>query len=112
VRDAWRHSIEWLAALCCVAAGVVAAAAFAPKSSFFLGNFSLYWLPHVAVFVLLSIYKPPRPAAYAGVASALAAYLVLFHSWVFSRQHPESLAWLGYLFSFPGAVIGAFMALA
>jgi uncharacterized membrane protein YoaK (UPF0700 family) len=112
MHDAWHRRFEWLAALLCVAAGLAAAAAFAPATSFFLGNFFLYWLPQGGVLVLLSMYKPPRPAAYAGVAGALAAYFLLFHSWVFSRQHPESMAWLGYLFSIPGAVVGAFVALA
>ncbi len=31
----------------------------------------------------------------------------LFDAWVFTRTHPDSMAWLGYVFSLPGAVVGA-----
>ncbi len=104
-----RSSRELLAALLCVTAGVLVAAWLAPKDSYFLGNLLTYWGPHAAIFVLLSL-KPPRPALYAGTALAMAAYLAAFGAWLFSRGRPESMAWLGYLFSFPGAVVGVVVA--
>lgn len=73
---------------------------------YFLGNFVFYWLPQGFVFAVL-LFFAPRPAVLSGVAVVLAAYLALFGAWVFSRPHQESMAWLGYLFSLPGAGIGA-----
>jgi predicted membrane protein len=40
----------------------------------------------------------------------LATYLALFGAWVFSARHPDSMAWMGYLLAFPGALIGATVA--
>ena len=49
----------------------------------------------------------PQPALLGGMAAALAGYFVAFGAWVFSSTDMDSMAWVGYLFSFPGAVIGA-----
>jgi hypothetical protein len=106
------RTAEGLAAFFCIGAGLVIAAALAPPSSFWVGNFLFFWLPQGGVLALMSMYRPRRPATFAGMAAALAAYLLLFHAWLFSSEHPESMAWLGYLASFPGAVIGGFATLA
>ena len=41
----------------------------------------------------------------------MAVYLAAYGAWLFSQQG-GSLAWLGYLFSLPGAAFGALMAAA
>jgi hypothetical protein len=89
-----------------VLSGVVIAAVLASGGSFFVSNFLWYWVPQACVLILLWLLKA-RPATFAGVAIALALYLGAFGWWLFSRGHPESLAWLGYLFSLPGAAIAA-----
>jgi hypothetical protein len=50
-------------------------------------------------------------AAVAGTSIAMALYLAAYAAWLFS-EHGGALAWLGYLFSLPGAVFGALMAAA
>lgn len=90
-----------------VLVGIAVAAWLSPKDAYFLGNFAFYWLPQAAVLATL-LLRAARPAVLSGVAIALALYLGLYGAWVFSRPQPESLAWIGYLFSFPGGVIGAF----
>jgi hypothetical protein len=86
--------------------GGCVSAILAPKDAYFIPNLMFYWLPQLAVLTLLWPFSP-RPAVVAGVALALATYLGLFGAWVFSHPHPDSMAWLGYLFSLPGAAIGS-----
>lgn len=89
-----------------ILSGVAVAALLSPKDAYFLGNFTFYWLPQAIVFAVL-LFFVSRPAVLSGAAIVLAIYLALFGAWVFSRSHPESMAWLGYLFSLPGAGLGA-----
>jgi hypothetical protein len=92
----------------CFLSGILVASVLAPWDEYFFGNFAFYWLPQAVVLgILMSVY--PRPAAISGAAVVLAAYLAAFGAWLFfrSHSHAESLAWLGYLFSLPGAAIGA-----
>lgn len=84
-----------------VAAGV---ASRAPRFSW--SNFSFYWLPQAAVLGILP-FLAPSPALFGGVACALACYLAAFAKWLFSRSHPDSMAWIGFYLSLPGALIGA-----
>lgn len=88
-----------------IAAGVTVSAVLAPKDDYFFSNFGFFCLSQIGALLLLLPFKP-RPAAIGGAALALAIYLAAFGYWLFSRQHPESMAWLGYLFSLPGALIG------
>lgn len=97
---------ESLSLLPSVLAGIVVAALLSPKDAYFIGNFAFYWLPQAVVFAVL-LFFVSRPAVMSGVAVVLALYLALYGAWVFSRPHPESMAWLGYLFSLPGAGLGA-----
>ena len=90
----------------CISIGVAVATYFSPKDSFFLGNFSFYWLPQAVVLAILFIARY-KLAIICGTALILSAYLACFHFWRFSKPHPESMAWLGYVFSFPGAAVGA-----
>ncbi len=85
--------------------GFVVSAALAPKDSYFLPNATFYWVQQLAVIALLLIFRP-RPAIISGVAFALALYLAAFGAWVFTRTHRESMSWLGYIFSLPGALVG------
>lgn len=92
-------------AVVCVALGACASAALAPKDSYFLPNFLFFWGSQVLVLACAVAFRL-RPAFVAGVAFSLALYLSLFGTWVFTRAHPESMAWLGYVFSLPGALVG------
>jgi ABC-type Fe3+ transport system permease subunit len=103
--------IEHLAAIASVAVGAAVSGFIAPKDSWFLPNLLFYWVPQLFVLAFFCL-KPPRPAVFTGIALALSIYLALFAAWLLSRQRPESMAWLGYLFSLPGAVIGALVAIA
>lgn len=89
-----------------ILSGVCVSAILAPKDAYFIPNVLFFWLSQLAVLALLWPFRP-RPAVIAGVALALATYLGLFAVWVFSHPHPDSMAWLGYLFSLPGAAIGS-----
>ena len=87
--------------------GLALAIYLAPlNSKYFWPNFLFYWLPQIAIIVLPSTYKPPRRAFFSGVTIALVICLGLHSWWMHSREHPDSLAWLGYLFSLPGALAG------
>jgi hypothetical protein len=96
---------EKSAAFICVFLGILVAVYIAPSGSYFFGNFIYFWLPQVGVFLLPAIVYS-RPAVISGAALALALYLAAFHSWN-SLSGPDSMAWLSYLFSLPGAAIGA-----
>ena len=105
------RALEYLTAVGSIALGLFVSAALAPNDSWFWSNLLFYWVPQACVLSLLCLYEPPRPAAFAGVGLALAAYLAIFGAWQLSRRHPESMAWLGYLTSLPGGVVGSFVAL-
>ena len=95
------RSLAWAS----LAPGLMVSAALAPKDAWFLSNFLFYWLSQLAVLGLVAA-PGPRPAIIAGTASALALYLGSYGVWLFSRTPPESLAWLGYVCSLPGALAG------
>lgn len=90
--------------------GLIVAAALSPTGPYFWGNFRFYWLPHAAILGLMCWYRAPA-ALTGGVGLGLALYLAAFGWWVFSREHPDSMSWLGYLFSLPGGAIGAVIAM-
>lgn len=92
-----------------VLVGGIVAVAIAPWDSYFLPNFLWYWLPHMCILFPMWLLRT-RPAALAGTATVLALYLGAFDLWVLAQGHFEGLAWLGYLFSLPGAMLGALLA--
>ncbi|MBB6246226.1 hypothetical protein [Rhodanobacter sp. A1T4] len=100
------HKTESYAAIICVSLGLVVSTLLAPKNSFFLANAAFYWASQLGVLAFVFLFEP-RPAIVAGVAIALATYLAAFGIWVFTRMHPDSMAWLLYVFSLPGATVGA-----
>ena len=97
---------ESYVAIGCVSLGGIVSALLASKGSHFLANFAFYWLPQLGVLAFVCLCKP-RLAVIAGVATVLAVYLAAFGTWAFTRNSPESMAWLGYLFSLPGALLAA-----
>lgn len=92
----------------CIAIGISVATYISPKNSYFFGNFIFYWLPQALVLAIIFIARYKFPII-CGVALLLSVYLACFHLWVFSNSQPESMAWLGYIFSLPGAAIGALL---
>ena len=96
--------------LLCLAVGLAVAIVLAPKDSSFLPNFLFFWVPQLAVLAALFPFKA-HLGTYAGVSLATAVYLAAFGAWLFAHRRPESMAWLGYLFSLPGGLIGAFVAI-
>jgi hypothetical protein len=98
---------ESFALLPSVLAGVAVAIVLAPKNDFFFGNFMFYWIPQAIVLGILISFTS-RPAVVSGVAVILALYLAAYGAWLFFTTTDDAgLAWLGYLFSLPGAAIGA-----
>lgn len=95
-------AVGWFA----VGIGVFVAAALAPWTQYFAGNFFYYWLPQLAVLMAMWFLKA-RPAALAGASLILAAYLYIFDWWFFANGRGDAMAWIGYLSSLPGALIGA-----
>jgi hypothetical protein len=88
---------------CCVGM----AYALAPKDESFLSNAMFYLVSQILVVIIALIFQP-RPAAVGGVAIAISLYLAAF--WAWTQTIPprlSGLVWLGYLFSLPGAVLGA-----
>lgn len=90
--------------------GAVVAAFVAPwEPRWFLSNFGIFWGPHLGLLLVLWLLRSSW-GLMGGAAVVTALYLALFAIWVFSASHPESMAWIGYLFSFPGALLGAIAA--
>jgi hypothetical protein len=105
-------STETWTAILGVVLGVVVSVKLAllGPPGFILVNASFFWVPQLFILVLLWPFKP-RPAVIAGASAVLAIYLWVYDAWIHSINDREGLAWLGYLFSFPGASIGAIGAL-
>ena len=104
-----RRTTEISVTLACVGVGLVVSAALASKTSYALGNFIFFWLPQgsvLAVIALQSLVIRSSIVAVGGASFVLAAYLFLFHGWVFSLSPHNGMAWLGYIMSMPGAAIG------
>lgn len=106
-----RRAYRYLAAAALIP-GLALAGMLSPKDSITLwaANIAFYGLPQLAVLALVLPFKP-RPAIVVGISWGMAAYLAAFGLWVFTRTHPDSMAWLGYLFTMPAACIGAGLAL-
>jgi hypothetical protein len=99
---------RWLA-LAGVLAGLLAATALSPRDAglrTFVANLVYSWGPQALVVGVLLAFRP-RPAVIAGASLAMALHLVAFASWARTLPPREALAWLYYLFSFPGALVGA-----
>lgn len=106
-----RFLAELIFAICAAVFGLGIAAGFAPHDSWlFWPNLGFYWLPQAAVLGILFCFFKPSPAMFGGIAVALGCYLGAFATWLFTRSHPESMAWLGFYFSLPGALIGGVLA--
>lgn len=93
--------------------GVIVAAWLAPKDEYFMANFLFHWASQLVSLIVLGLVMIRLIetrlviTALSAAALVLALHLALFGAWLFSRSHPESIAWIGYLFSLPGALIGA-----
>ncbi len=83
-----------------------------PIGNFILSfvNAAFFWLTQAIVLGVVRLFSS-RAAVISGVAITLTLtlYFILFSIWLFSHSHPEALAWLGYIFSLPGAIVGTLM---
>lgn len=80
-----------------------------PKNTYFLSNFLWYWIPQAIVIGLLFAFKF-RLAIIAGAILALTIDLALYEIWTNSSKDPMiANVWVGYLFTIPGAFIGALL---
>ena len=82
---------------------VVIAIIITPKYSvlFFVGNLAFLWLPQ-AITVGVVYLSTRKASVSSGLASVLSLYLVIYFSWMVFCSQP-AMAWVGYLFSLPGA---------
>ncbi|MFI0545783.1 MAG: hypothetical protein ACH34Y_02555 [Brachymonas sp.] len=94
--------IEKQVTAACLALGLGLAAFLAKGDDYFFPNFAFYWGTQIFVLPLALLFRP-RPAIVAGIGFSMALYLAMFHGWVFSDPSPDSMAWLFYWFSLPGA---------
>ncbi|PYC16999.1 hypothetical protein [Pseudomonas mosselii] len=80
------------------------------SGDYFWENFALTLAPHAIVLGVLLIFRGSW-AVIAGAQIAMALYLSLFGIWFSTGGRAEAMAWLWYFFSFPGALVGGFLAM-
>ncbi|MEE1880968.1 hypothetical protein V0R55_12420 [Pseudomonas soli] len=90
--------------------GMAVTTCISPFDRFFWGNVVDIWGPQAAILIILLILRAPKPVI-GGTALAMALYLALFYLWFFTGGRGDVMAWFVYLFSLPGALIGACLAL-
>ena len=111
-------SLELLITYASLASGALVSVLLSQPGKMFFADFSFLWGSQLTVLFILWIFsvifrfKSLTLPFYAGVSLVLAVYLFVFDWWIFSINKSEGLAWLGYYFSLPGAVIGGFFAVA
>ena len=79
---------------------IIVAVFLSPKDTYFLGNFSYYWLPQAIVYTLLFALKF-RLAIIAGAIIALTMSLIGY------SMFNDSMAWIGYIFIVPVGFFGS-----
>ncbi len=88
---------------------LIVAIVSSPKTAYFLSNFLWYWVPQAIVISLLFIFKF-RLAIIAGAILALTIDLALYEIWTNLSKGPMvANVWIGYLFTIPGAFVGALL---
>ncbi|MEI2812656.1 MAG: hypothetical protein V9E91_02260 [Burkholderiaceae bacterium] len=97
---------ERLSLIMSVLAGLLVSIWLSPWDTYFWGNFAIFWIPQLVILVVL-LFFVTRQAVLTGIAAVLALYLALFSAWASSSSSHDGLTWLGYLFSLPGAGLGA-----
>ncbi|WP_122530942.1 hypothetical protein [Pseudomonas viridiflava] len=80
-----------------------------PGTPGFTLRLAWFYGPLLVVVLLMRILRGSSELALGAHAGAFLFFLV-FADWVFSAEHPEGLAWVSYLFCFPGAWVGAIVA--
>ncbi|TFF42210.1 hypothetical protein [Pseudomonas sp. RIT623] len=90
--------------------GMAVTTCIAPFGEFFWANVVDIWGPQAAILFVLLILRAPSPVI-GGAALTMALYLGLFYLWFFTSGRGDVMAWFAYLFSLPGAPIGACLAL-
>ncbi|MBD8088979.1 hypothetical protein IFT48_03220 [Pseudomonas fluorescens] len=80
-----------------------------PGTPGFTLRLAWFYGPLLSVVLLTRILRGSKELTLGAHAGAFLFFLV-FAGWVFSAEHPEGLAWVSYLFCFPGAWVGATVA--
>ncbi|UUY08193.1 hypothetical protein LRS11_20725 [Pseudomonas sp. J452] len=107
-----KTNLELIFSIACIGFGILVACFLSPKDRYFLGNMAIFWLPQAAILLCMWLLGS-RPSVISGVALILSLYLAAFGVFTFYNSGPDaSMAWLGYLFSLPGAGIGALIGIA
>jgi hypothetical protein len=105
-------NLELIFSIACIGSGILAACFLAPKNRYFLGNMAIFWLPQAAILLCMWLLDS-RPSVISGAALILSLYLTAFGIFMLYNSGPgTAMAWLGYLFSLPGAGIGALIGIA
>jgi len=100
---------EKIIAIVLLIISLIVAIISSPKNTYFLSNFLWYWIPQAIVIGLLLAFKF-RLAIIAGAILALTIDLALYEIWTNSSKDPMiANVWVGYLFTIPGAFIGALL---
>ena len=93
--------------IACIGSGAVVASFLVRKGQYFFENMAFLWLPQAGILLCMWLLGA-HLTAISGTALVLSLYLTVFEAHMFHNPGPDSaLAWLGYLFSLPGAGIGA-----
>ena len=72
-------------------------------------NLGYFWIPHGVILGLL-YFTGTRNAVLSGCALALTAHLVALSAYAHVDKQRDGILWLWYLFSMPGAALGAIAA--
>lgn len=95
---------ERLIAILVIFAGICTAIVIAPHNKHFLPNFLYYWGPQGIILSIL-YFGRIHLSVIAGSALIMTLHLIAYDIWI--SRPSDAMAWLGYLFSIPGALVGA-----
>lgn len=97
---------ERFVAIFVIFAGICTAIVIAPYNKYFLLNFLFYWGPQGIILSIL-YFGRIHLSIIAGSAFIMTLHLIAYDICI--SRPSDAMAWLGYLFSIPGALVGAFI---
>lgn len=84
--------------------GICTAIVITPHNKFFLSNFLYYWGPQGIILCILYFVRI-NLGVIIGSSLIMTLHLVAYDIWI--SRPSDAMAWLGYFFSIPGALVGA-----